>query len=126
MAVDWPSRGNRGKESQKTSIRRQRAEQDPKHNQSMTAVIAEQGIWFDGYRETAPTYTGSDSVPLTTTPIKDRSLTITQHLALWDKRDTLLRRANPFAMPDDIKRMTSKTKKIQPDADSQFKNAPRD
>lgn len=124
--VDWPGRGNRGKESTQTTIRRMRSQQEPKHNQSMTAVATEQAPFYDGFRSTGPTYTGNDAEPLQDLTVPDNSLTRAQHLALWDKRDTLLKRSNPFQMPDDIKRETSRKKIIKHDSDTDFKRKPRE
>jgi hypothetical protein len=103
-----PARGKRGGQHK-------RAEKEPKHNQSMTAIATEQGIYNGrGFTHTLK-YDGSRDV-VSEVVVPDHSLTKAQHLTLFDKRDGLLYNGNPFAMQKGwkgIKRKGSRSNTIR-------------
>lgn len=114
--VDWPGRGNTGKESAKRHADKLRDAKEPPHGSSMTAVAVAAGKFYSGNITTEGYNPDTDRIE--TKYIDDRSVTQSQHLALFDKRGGLLQRSNPFAYPKDFKRMTARTKRIKLDDDS--------
>jgi hypothetical protein len=109
--VAWPGRGNRGKGSQE-----RRAVETLKKNQSMTAVALDAGKYRQCLAVSVRYNPHTDRVE--TDYVTDRSLTKTQHLALFDKRASLLLPGNPFQMAQDLKEQTPHSKRIQREKDT--------
>jgi hypothetical protein len=113
--VEWPGRGNRGKGSQE-----KRNADKLKRSSSMTAVAMEAGKFRQDF-DFVESY-NKDTNKIERRYINDQSLTKQQHLRLFDKRGGLLLKGDPFAMPTDIKRETSRSKRITLDTDTERYN----
>jgi hypothetical protein len=82
----------------------------------MTKVATDTGIYYHGHTHQQHYDRKTDQI--IETYVVDDSITRQQHLTLFDRRNSLLRRSNPFAMPADLKQESSRTKRIKLDPDS--------
>lgn len=104
--VDWPERGNRGKKS---------SYNEPRHKISTTTLVEQSRSQFESHDITLAYNPDMDEI--NAYPVHDRSTTAKQNLRNRAIPTTLLKRGNPFAESQNIKREGSQSKRVTLDTD---------